>query len=50
MIDLANELAINHLISNKREWNNFFLKTPQDIAQIFSTLFCEKKLDVTMYR
>jgi len=25
------------------------LKTPQDITQIFSTLFCEKKPDVTMY-
>ena len=28
---IANELAICHLISNKREWNNCFIKSNQEM-------------------
>ena len=38
-------VGYNHLISNKREWNNCFikLKTPTRYRQFFPTLFVNKK-------
>ena len=32
-------VGYNHLISNKREWNNCFIKTPTKYREFFPTLF-----------
>ena len=33
------ELGYNHLISNKRQWNNCLLKMPSKYREFFPTLF-----------
>ena len=32
-------ISNNHLISNKREWNNCFIKNAHKISRFFPTLF-----------
>ena len=33
------EIGYNHLLSNKREWNNCFIKNAHKVSRILSDLF-----------
>ena len=36
-------VGYNHLISNKREWNNCFIKNAHKISTILPDFICKKK-------
>ena len=42
---LRASLAIYHLISNKREWNNCFIKNNQEILLDFADFALEEQLE-----
>ena len=42
-------VGYNHLISNKREWNNCFIKNAHKISTILPDFICKKKKKKTIF-